>query len=76
MDLLNEGLNKYYKKVVNNFEKLISVQLVNSCTMAKLEYVEMELTNEEMDALLTKIFKYNRASPEEAQGMTTPGGGK
>ena len=74
MDLLNEGLNKYYKKVVNNFEKLVSVQLVNSCTMAKLEYVEKELTNEEMDALLTKIFKYNRASADE--GMTTPGGGK
>jgi hypothetical protein len=74
LDALNEGLNQYYKKVINNFDKLISVQLVGQCHYVKLEYVEKELTNEEMDALVMKIFKYNRASVEE-QATTTPGGG-
>lgn len=40
MEKINEGLNQYYKKVVNNFERLISVQLVNNCHMVKLEYIE------------------------------------
>ena len=40
LDQVNEGLNLYYKKVVNNFERLVSVQLVNNCNVVKLEYVE------------------------------------
>jgi hypothetical protein len=43
--------------------------------MVKLEYIEQELTSEEMDALVMKIFKYNRAKTED-EGMTTPGGGE
>jgi len=41
----------------------------------KLEYIEKELTNEEMDALVMKIFKYNRSSENE-KGTVTPGGVK
>lgn len=76
MDLVNEGMNHYYKKVVNNFEKLVSVQLVNNCNIVKLEYIEQELTSEEMDALVMKIFKYNRAKTDAEEGMITPGGGQ
>lgn len=61
---------------MNNFEKLVSVQLVNNCHMVKLEYIEQELTSEEMDALVMKIFKYNRAKNDADEGMITPGGGQ
>jgi hypothetical protein len=74
MEALNEGLNQYYKKVINNFDKLISVQLVGQCHYVKLEYVEKELTKEEMDILVMKIFKYNRASSNE-QAETNHGEG-
>ena len=76
LDQVNEGLNQYYKKVVNNFEKLVSVQLVNNCHVVKLEYIEQELTSEEMDALVMKIFKYNRAKADAEEGMGSPSGEK
>ena len=41
--------------------------------MVKLEYIEQELTSEEMDALVMKIFKYNRAKTDADEGMITPG---
>jgi hypothetical protein len=70
LDKLNEGLNQYFKKVVNNFEKLVQVQLVCQCHYVLLEYVEKELTNDEMDALVMKIFKYSRSGANE-QGATS-----
>jgi hypothetical protein len=35
MEALNEGLNQYYKKVINNFDKLVSIQLVGQCNYVK-----------------------------------------
>ena len=42
---LDQGINKYFKKVKSKFKELISITFVNNCQLVEMVYWEKEQRN-------------------------------